>query len=770
MKGLKYGICLLMLLALTACGNSGGESDSPTERASVELQEGETRSAYISTEGEVDIYRVRANEINRYMHIQCTESTSGSGVDLLVTVFEEVNGERVRIFGKHKPDGATLSADLDLWIYINTPKDLIIEVRDLMGDDTNTQIPYRLRYTYEDSVDGNHDFSNAQSLTIGAANPVQDVIDQIAQVDCFTFEPQSNGVYSLSVDHQKPGGVSPVQLAVTLYDRNGNRILRVADPDNTILAYLEQANGPYNVSVEDSDSMDADASAPYFIGVDEVSVTEAQGNDVRENATLIESDAQDVYTAAGAIDYGCSSISPDHTGDLDWYRFSMGAAGGPTTYHPIEFTIDNGDTVNGTATIRVTVYDSEMETITAHDFTCGGEAYQNQFRVQNGEYFISVAPASASRLNQSATYQVRLREVAINDTAEETDDNTANTAISLTSGNSQSGYVSYHSDVDWYGIDVNTASANILSVDLTSAESIVDYQVSIWRGDQMIKRVTDLNGSDGFTHLKTSIMVPAENPAVTATYHIKVCDAQNNEGSGIPYTVVADIASVPGAPPSMSDTTLYYGEDNPEADETAEVELEIFSTLQPHFKVNTDWFDFRIHTEYQSNPGDGTTEITFPWVSGYIDYQGDYDFFQLDFDKLNPAGTETSWYYDVEIQLVAAASDVEYVWKLYRDSNSNGIIMDDPTSPDGYKACAGDTTPQTQDAIDLVTPTGDETFWIGSEWGAGAKFYIGITDFNYLVYPVSEEPNTEPDDDWGYIAPYYFRVKLTYHPGQATPN
>lgn len=787
MQGIKYGIWLFMLFALTACGSSDGDSASRNAPASsVELQEGVTRTAYISTEGEVDTYRLRANEVNRYLNIRCTETTSGSNVDLLVTVFQEVNGNRTRIFGKHKPDGATLSADLDLWIYVDAPKDIVIEVRDLMGNDMNDEIPYNLTYTYQDSNNGNHDFSNAQSITIGPDGALQDVIDDAGQVDCFTFAPQTDGVYALSVDHQKIGDTSPVQLAVSLYDVNGNRITRVIDPNDTILAYLEEANGPYNVSVEDSDSADADASAPYDISVVAVTVDESQANDTYDNPTAITADAGGVYTATGAIDYGASSTTPGQGGDVDWYSLTVGSVGGSTTYHPLQLNIDNGANINGTSTLRVTVYDSEMDPVTYYEFKGGDDAYQNQIRVENGAYFISVEAASGSSLDQGTTYQVQLSEVTINDPGEVGDDNTANSAKATPA----TGYVSYLSDVDWYGVDVNTTTAKILSVDLTSDQSIIDYQVSIWRGDQMVKRVTDMDGSDGPTHLKTSVLVPAEVPATDATYHIRVADAQNNEGSDISYSVTTNVATIPGAPGHIAQTsgsTLhYYDEINVDdeiiyndefeiTEQNERVRLEIFSTDRPFFKYNSDWLDFRTHTEYRSTPGDGSTVITFPWVSGYVDFQDDRDFLRLDFDKLDPAGTETSWYYDVEIELVAAASDVEYVWKLYRDRNSNGIVMDNPTSPDGYIACAGDVTPEALDAIDLVTPTGDETFWIGSEMGAGAKFFIGISDFNFLKLPETGsggelDDNPQPDEDWGYNAPYYFRLKLTYHPGQATPN
>ena len=147
---------------------------------------------------------------------------------------------------------------------------------------------------------------------------------------------------------------------------------------------------------------------------------------------------------------------------------------------------------------------------------------------------------------------------------------------------------------------------------------------------------------------------------------------------------------------------------------------------------------------------------------------------------MNASGAETQWYYDIEIRLVVPGSThVEYVWKLYRDSNNNNIFMDNPTATDGYKACAGDDTPSdpgqgTADAIDLVTPVAPDTFWIGNEWGDGSQFFIGISDFFYQKWPGTGPRSsladiTWPDDDWGYDVPYYFKVTLTYHPGQAQP-
>lgn len=767
----------MMLLSITACGG-GSDSSTQSEPAIRTLQIGQTQTEFISVEGEVDTYRIRAAEANRYLHLRCEEKMSGSKVDLLVTVFEESNGRRRRLFGKHKPNGATLGADLDLWVFIDSPKDLVITVRDLMDDDASQDIPYYLRATFEDSADGNHNFSSALPISVGASS-ISDAIDEIGEVDCFTFAVAEDGVHSVRVDHYTPLGGTPVQLAIALYDNNGNLIQKIADPYHVLLSYLTSENGPYFVTIEDSDSLNADAGAPYEIAVETIAAQEAVQNDTNDDAFLLTPGPMGEFTATGAIDYGSSSLSLDQTGDMDWYRFAIGDTGGETTYHLIEMTIDDGETVEGTAPHRIIVYDADLEIVTSHDFSPGGNAYQNQFRTQNGEYFIAVAPANAKRLDRSTTYSVMLKESDLSDMAETSDDNTANSAIELLAQNSEEGLISYHSDVDWYSLEVDTTSPQILSVSLTAGTSIVDYQLTLWRGDQLIKKVTDMDGSDGPTHLKTSVLVPEDLVASTTIYHFKVCDAQNNEGCNEPYTITADSRPVVGNPGNISETigktVLHYSETDIEANETDEVELEIFSNLQPNFKANTSWLDFRNPSAdgvSQTDPGDGTTIITFPWISGYVDYQGDRDFFQIDLGKMDPDGAETTWYYDVQIRLVVPApgSEVEYVWKLYRDSNRNTIIMDDPSSPDGYKACAGDTTPLTTDTIDLVTPQNGEDFWIGSEWGENSLFYVGVSDFNYLQLPNTDLKNALPDNDWGYDAPYYFTLTLIYHPGKATPD
>ena len=783
MKAIKL-LALLLVLGLMACGGGGDDESGSSEPAVRELTVGETEIEYISSEGEVDNYHFRAAETNRFLRITCKENSQNSGVDVMVTVSEEAaNGERVRLFGQHKRQDATTAADIDFLIYIDRPKHLYIDVRDLMDDDANTKIPYHLQLQYLNSADGNHDFASAQELSLGEDVSGSGEISEVGEVDCFTFTPSIDSVQAIHINQHVPQDGTQVQLAASLYDNAGNRIQRVVAPGQTILSYLTVDNAPYFLTVEDSDSMHADESAGYDIVIEAVTAAEVKQNDVSDDAGNMEV-INGGFVATGAIDYASSSDPPANAGDKDWYQFEVD--GGGAAFSQVELTINNGGVFDAGAMLRVIVLNDAMQKQSSHEFRCGSSPYLNQFKAPNGIYYLMVESVPTVLLTRSTSYEVGVRETDFEDTAEQDDDNTVSSAISLTAGVEQTGMVSYNSDVDWYSLAVTSGLPRIMSVELTSDPSVVDYQLVVapGAGANAIKKRTDFNGSDAPTRLKTSVYV-----AEPTTFYFRVGDAQNDEGSSISYTIVANLDDIPASvTPMNTGTTRYYSEAIEQATNPGygEVEIEVLANIQPTFKVNLGWLDFHADelpegVETNTDAGTGATTVTFPWIAGYIDYQGDYDVFQVDFGKLDPDGTETQWYYDVEVRLVVPdpGSHVEYVWKLYRDQNRNGIVMDNPTASDGYKACAGDTTPTDPTngdtaPEDLITPSGTDTFWIGDEWGADSIFYLGISDFYYQKWPGSGDRSTLenipwPDEDWGYDVPYYVQMTLTYHPGQSNP-
>jgi hypothetical protein len=136
---------------------------------------------------------------------------------------------------------------------------------------------------------------------------------------------------------------------------------------------------------------------------------------------------------------------------------------------------------------------------------------------------------------------------------------------------------------------------------------------------------------------------------------------------------------------------------------------------------------------------------------------------------LDPNNPDDLWYYDVEVRLVSgAATDVEYVWKYFRDSNDNKLLVDRPTENDGYIGCVGDQDPTDNSIIDIDTQILADDLWVGDGWSG--IFYFAVSVFNYVSLPGTHEANPRPDDDWGYNPAYYFKLTLVYHPGLARPE
>lgn len=769
----KIKVLIAALLFLVACSSDSGDSSGDAGMA--ELTMGVTETGTIETMGEVDTYSLQVAETNRYLTITCDEKSSGSGVDLMVTVFEEdEDGNRTRLFGKHKPLDATPPADIDMTLYIDEPKNLIITVRDVMDDDASSTVAYHLTCDYAGSGEGNHDFANAVSLSIGASS-ILDAIEEVGEVDCFTFSPDSTGVYSVEVAFTSNYSATDVQLATALYDADGNRIQTITEPDTVMLALLDPADGPFYVTVHDSDDSDSDTSAVYGVSVVSVNAGETMANDAFTSATLL-TQAGGEFEAEGALEYSSASPSIGDGEDMDYYAFEL-TDPAPDTYQAVDIVISGDSSANASLIFRVEVYDENYAVLMSRDVTCTGDDYQNRFRAESGTHYVSIIPLNPNKLDSGAEYRITLTPGDLDDD----ENDTIADAITLTSGDPEEGGIGYMADVDWYSLAVDINSPQIVSVSLVGDSCIVEYQLSIWRDGVLIDQFSDIDGTDGETQLKTAFYVPGDGGS--ATYYFKVGDAQNDEGTNASYTITATAEDIPASVDLIEgETPRYYSEaDEQEAevgDDYTELELEINSVDQPIYLANTAWLDFKASTlpdgVATSLEADGTTLITFPWIAGYIDYQGDRDMFQIDLDKLTEAGTETEWYYDIEIRMVVLSpgSDVEYVWKFYRDSNTNGIVMDDPTARDGYKACAGDQTPETTEVMDLTVPdeTKDETFWVGSDWGDGEKFFLGISDFNYEIIPSTGEENPDNDNDWGYDRPYYFKLQLTYHPDIAEPE
>ena len=340
------------------------------------------------------------------------------------------------------------------------------------------------------------------------------------------------------------------------------------------------------------------------------------------------------------------------------------------------------------------------------------------------------------------------------------------------------GKISFRGDEDWYALvipDASTPHILELFLDTAAQASLVEYCVSFIR-DGVIKKLVDTNGADGGTDLKGSIYVPAVQTPGPLTYYFKISDYQGDDGDGqVPYNLRVNLQDIPDslpADPLLSPAPVTYLSEavEREQNDAETIYLEISSLTQQTYSADSRFLAFHGNEPAPetviTEEVDNTRIIVFPWIGGYIDYQGDQDFYAIDLGSWlgNGVALDTHWYYDIQVELHtdSRGTDVEYVWKFFRDVNANRILVDRAQDSDGFFASAGDMDLGPQ-PLDIITPeaAGETPFWVGDAWAG--TFYLNISDFNFV-------DSDEPDDDWGYDgSPYYFRVTLTYHPGQSHP-
>jgi hypothetical protein len=770
-----YLLFPVLLLLFVSC--SGSDSSNNEEAGMTELTLGKSVSGAISTVGEVDWYHYRANEANSILQVKCSSNTYRPDVDLLVTVYEEIgdnskasNGNKVRLYADHAPEDSELPADIKMYLYLDAPKDLYFSVRDLMDDDASDS-PYFLSVDLESKEgEGNDNFAQAIPLVVDDADSCQtDSIGHVGDVDCFRFEAQADGVYEIKVDFVPYQGGTDVRLCVDVYDSDGILVASLARGQGNEYCLLPCLTaGEYFVLIDENGRDDFDNASTYEICVNSIVADEVRENDTSDEATSIGFASPMVIS--GALEYW---------GDKDWYEFPLSGGAGFKVVN-IAFTVEDMD-----FDYQINVEDAAHNLLLSHRHHGGPSVYQTQIKAGEGDHYLMIEPAEGETITESASYSVSIEVTDVDDADDIADiGNSPATAVELTTDTppdpTNPTYIAYRGDEDWYKITVPPATpteAQVLEVFLdTSGPSSVEYYLSMILGGNVVKKTFDTNGGDGATHLKMSVLVPESTQPLT--YYFRVCDYQGDDGdSDVPYVIYANyrelIATKSDLPyDALRDLpdTKYYSEVG-EIDETTSITLQQSSVQETEYKVNTSLFNFHGPnppawiTMNADTPAAGQTTIEFPWIAGYVDYQGDKDFFQIDLSPLS--GTDTAWYYDmkVEMHVGAPGSDVEYVWEFYRDSNQDQILVGRPSSASCIFASNGDT-PATSPNPTALAPfdisDGFQGFWVGDGWASHSPlFYVSIGDFDYV--------NDPPDDDWGYDVPYYFRLTLVYHSGESQP-
>ena len=540
---------------------SCAENPPQNENGVTELSLRQRVSGAISAPGEVDWYHYRAVEANNLLQVNCSSNTSRSDVELLVTVYQEnPEGRRVRLYADHAPEDSQLPADIKMNIYIDTPKDIYISVRDLM-DDESSDYPYYLSIDFANGSEGNENF--AQAIPLICDDPESchtDFIDSIGDVDCYRFDAPEDGIYAISVDFSPFPGGSDVALSIDLYDLNGilRETLSLPQQENyQLLPYLEA--GKYYVLIDDYGRDDFDTASSYRICVASVSSHEENEDDAMENAAPMAYEPSTyTYSVTGSLDY---------SEDRDWYRLSLediDAVG----FKVLSISLDDMDEGIKNFTYQINCQDSERRVLLSHNYPGGSSAYRNQIRAGEGDHYLTIQAAPGHLIAQSAPYRVSVQVLDIIDIAEEivkyTDPNTGvpatgndriDTADILVSGHTSQGKIGYRGDEDWYAITLDdTSKPQILEVflDTGSQPTCVDYYLSIMR-DYVIQKAYKSTGADEPVELKMGLLIPAIESPVPVTYYMRVCDYQGDDGDGmIPYRITANLREIPDSLPTDS--------------------------------------------------------------------------------------------------------------------------------------------------------------------------------------------------------------------------
>ncbi len=794
-----------MALWLAACSSDGPSTSSNV--VELEIGSGDTVSAKriqgeISEVAEVDLYHVRANERDRILQIKCTSDTSRSDVDLLVHVYEKnENGELVMIAGDHAPVDSRVSVTVKVDVPIDEPKDLYVHVRDLMDDDSGKNRPYYISAYYKGLPDGNGSFATAVDLVMNG-DAARDSIDSEDDGDCFRVTATVDGVYDIFVDFDRLQG-SAVRLNITLYNGDGDivEIRKMGTLTESHLMHYLPA-GEYIAVVTEDGKDEFDTSSFYTISVDQVVASEIMDNDSPLDATAMG----DGMFQNAAIDY---------FEDEDIYEIDSSV---PGDIKILDLTFSSDSDLAYRLELRsfteiLTGLDLTSEIVDfSHDYDggpLGDGTYQVAMKLDTSRlYFLVVRAASGADVSESAPYTADVDVTGIADADESVvhgDGHIGNdvdhNAIDLTAQPEpaeHTGKIAYRTDVDYYMVTVpaNASRKQVLSFNLDIPDTdLVQYAMKITKaGVNSFEKTVFNSGEDQRTvDLKTSFLVPESS--TDSVYYVKVYDFQDDNGEDAEFHLswnVTDVAAAPGICPKDNTTTVYHDE-NDEDDFTSSLVITYPNTQTGTFKYNDTVFDLDSASATQA--GSNPVVVSLPWVSGYIDYQGDEDWYSLDLSQPLVNG-DLTWYYTISVELYANGSPVEYTWEYM--PNSNGIPSNENgmphvstewcstgsnVCPNGIMGSDGDTS-LASELVNLslmstdhmpVSGSGDRILWVGRGSSTGSiwsgKVFFRISDFNFLRTGTSPNfvLNPNPDADWGYTAPYYFRLTVKYFNDSLVP-
>jgi hypothetical protein len=763
----KYILILLFVCGCFAC-QSSEDSSAPSKQTIPMLSENEQVSGTIDSKGNVDWYQYRTRRANSLLHIQCTDNTLRPDTELLVTAYQKNDdGTYERLYADHAPENSVLPTNLQMNLFVKYPQDIYLSVRDFMDDDISNY-PYYLKISESELNAATANIESATPITIDDPDEcAQASITTIGQYNQFQFTVMFRGIYDIQITPQTFQNTTSVVFSVEIFNAQGTRIMKHQPFHNHETCYpLLLTPGTYRMVISDSGQDNADPSASCHVCIQSRSDLELAMNDNLDRATQL-----------GEISAGSIQIDGRlaYINDKDCYAVQLSSDNdNALAIMQLEFHSLTGHQ----GTYQIDYYDTD-QMIRSHEYISGNSAYKTLMNIQSHENALCVHAVETNKCDPMAyTAQLTLSWIDDPDEKQERQDeitgewkqgnNTIDTANTINVSQLTStvdGKIAYQGDEDWYALSVNKNQASVLEVFFnTQNRGPIEYRLSILTDAVPIRQLSVPSASEETSFLKTSIWLPPDK--TTETYFLRICDDLGNDAfPQEPYSIQTVITPTPL---TISDAdfgvpTVYFHESKGVT--SGAVTLQMYDHSTQSFKVDT--VSLQVDNPLAiTQLAEDTFAIEYPWIGGYIDYQGDHDFFQIRLDasnilalNLDESFISEQWYYDIAIDFKSPGSSVEYVWKLFRNSSGNKELIDRQNVSNGFFASAGDTNFQSQ-AFQMHHPESDQQFWVGNEWAG--NFYLCITDFNNVTGDL-------PDDDWGYDAPYYFKLRLVYHPGMSRP-
>jgi hypothetical protein len=404
---------------------------------------------------------------------------------------------------------------------------------------------------------------------------------------------------------------------------------------------LATVAGTYKVVVSDANGQNMDRHNPYYI-----LVTLQTDMDMNEpNNTPMQATPLTPGTPiSGTIGY---------QGDQDWFKLMV-----PTgKLINVQLSAAAPSTGSGEV-LQYEIFDPTGMNRIAQTAEPGGTAImlKENRAVSNmaGTYFIKISDATGMHSDLGRVYQLTAGLLDEPDTHEPNNDVPHATRL-MAGPNTITGYIASKADLDYYAVNVPSASMmtpQLITVQATMPASVVPLQIEVLMPDGVTTVCADdpeckavRFTADGMRCPVNGVQTPMNLPANLATSHpvtspgvyLIAVRAHQDQAYDIatPYTITIDTPTEP----------------------------DMFE------RYETDRSMARLIPPATSTAG---TTIQYPWVSGYISYAGDQDWFAFDFPgPMNaPVGQNGDWLVQielqkggpspVELQMFFAASDMDY--------------------------------------------------------------------------------------------------------------